>query len=207
MTEQSWTCEAKKYVCDHDCADQCKKLKPKSKEELIESITKEQFYLENPDGNWESYKKYCPDHYEKDIAENTQEVNYYLSHGLVLGSQFEEVEKRVGEIEQVLRADATDLWRVTSDIRKEISSRRWLEENPDKEEIGILFSDIEKLIDQVQSPAQKRFYDLAIPQFEEAKNPFSKKIDFRNENGCPEETINHNWEVWEAQGKLYRKVE
>ena len=75
------------------------------------------------------------------------------------------LQKRVAELEAALQSDASGLWDVTNAIKKELEFRSWMSdeihsEEELREEAGILFEVIEKLIDKVQSPAQKRFYEV-----------------------------------------------
>jgi len=70
---------------------------------------------------------------------------------------------------QALEDDATDLWHVTNEIRKEIKRREWIceglgpyqyDDNEYREETRRAFDAILNLIEGVQRPASNRFHKI-----------------------------------------------
>jgi hypothetical protein len=85
---------------------------------------------------------------------------------IIFQSRSSKSEIRISELESALMSDATDLWRVTNAIKKEIASREWImegrgcyawDDNKYKDETRLAFEAILKLIKEVQHPAQLRF--------------------------------------------------
>ena len=74
-----------------------------------------------------------------------------------------------GMLLQALQDDASDLWKVTNAIKKEIESRSWImegrgcyawDDNRYKDETRIAFEAVLELIKNVQHPAQLRFHEI-----------------------------------------------
>jgi predicted transcriptional regulator len=108
--------------------------------------------------------------YEGEIQELTHKGEQLCSsYGMSLIKIYD-LKKRITELEEALQSDASNLWTATNAIKEQIKSRAWLTDKPDAEEIGILFSDIEKIIDTIHLPAQKRFYEVL------KSNPFEGKM-------------------------------
>jgi len=70
---------------------------------------------------------------------------------------------------QALEDDATDLWKVTNEIRKEIKRREWIcegrgpytyDDDEYREETRRAFDAILELLDGVQRPASNRFHKI-----------------------------------------------
>ncbi|KKL84053.1 hypothetical protein LCGC14_1968580 [marine sediment metagenome] len=79
------------------------------------------------------------------------------------------LKEAVKAAEQALIDDASDLWRVTNNIKKEIESRQWITEGRGpyewdderyQEETKVAFDAVLKLIEGVQHPAQLRFHEV-----------------------------------------------
>jgi hypothetical protein len=90
------------------------------------------------------------------------------------------VEPELKELEQALKDDASDLWKVTNAIKAEIKSHDWIlegrgsyawDDDKYKDETRLVFEAVLKLIENVQHPAQLRFHRaLALvkkPDYEE----------------------------------------
>ena len=76
---------------------------------------------------------------------------------------------------KALEDDATDLWNVTNEIRKEIKRREWIcegrgpysyDDDEYRKETRWAFDAIEALLDGVQRPASNRFHKI----IEDARN-------------------------------------
>jgi len=70
---------------------------------------------------------------------------------------------------KALEDDASGLWRVTNQIKKEIESRYWITEGRGcyewnderyRDETRLAFEAVLKLIENVQHPAQRRFHEV-----------------------------------------------
>jgi hypothetical protein len=93
----------------------------------------------------------------------------------IINVQRAEIDKYKGALE----ADATDLWKITGAIKKEVKEHWWITEGCGsythdderyRQETQWAFEAILKLIENIQHPAQRRFYEVADNEILELKS-------------------------------------
>ncbi len=101
------------------------------------------------------------------LEDYVSERHYYRETSVGVAQKIlAKFQPRINELETALNDDATDLWRVTNAIKKEIASREWImegrgcyewDDNRYKDETRLAFEAVLNLIKNVQHPAQLRF--------------------------------------------------
>lgn len=112
------------------------------------------------------HRKECPAPCKEQYAVAAQILSI---PGLCILAEQEELRGKVTQLTKALDEDATDLWRLSNAIRKEIKARGWIMEGRGgyawdddryRDETRLAFEAILKLIENVQHPAQLRFHQV-----------------------------------------------